>query len=69
MFLDQVKESPSLEVVNLVLEKKGRGEKVTSLAIGDPSFQTPKEIVNAAYQSMKEGTTFSPTERWKSGRR
>ncbi len=55
MFLDQVKESPSLEVVNLVLEKKGRGEKVTSLAIGDPSFQTPKEIVNAAYQSMKQG--------------
>ena len=55
MFLDEVKESPTLEMVNLVLEKKTKGEKVISLAIGDPSFQTPKEIVDAACKSMKEG--------------
>jgi aspartate/methionine/tyrosine aminotransferase len=55
MNLAKIEGSPSLEVVNLVLEKKSRGEKVISLAIGDPSFETPKEIVEIAHQSMTSG--------------
>jgi aspartate/methionine/tyrosine aminotransferase len=55
MNLAKIEGSPSLEVVNLVLEKKSRGEKVISLAIGDPSFETPKEIVEIAHQSMISG--------------
>lgn len=57
MFLDDVKESASLEMVNLVLEMKTKGMPVTSLAPGDPSFNTPKEIVDVAYRSMLEGGT------------
>ena len=52
MFLETVRDSPSLEMINLVLEKISRGEKPVSLAIGEPSFDTPKEIVQAAYESI-----------------
>jgi aspartate/methionine/tyrosine aminotransferase len=55
MYLSKLQGSPSLELVYLVLDKKARGEKVVSLAVGDPSFQTPKEIVEAAHQSMLAG--------------
>ncbi len=55
MVLDRLRGSPSLEMVNLVLEKKAKGEQVISLAIGDPSFDTPREIVEAATKSMIEG--------------
>ncbi len=55
MVLNRVGGSSSLEMVNLVLEKKAKGEQVISLAIGDPSFDTPREIVEAARKSMVEG--------------
>lgn len=57
MFLRDVTESPSLEMINLVLQKIAKGEKVISLAIGEPSFDTPREIIEAAYKSMQEGDT------------
>jgi len=55
MFLSGVEGSPSLEVVNLVLQKRSRGEKVISLAIGDPVSNTPKEIQEAAISAMASG--------------
>lgn len=55
MFLDEIVGSPSLETVNLVLKKIAEGEKITSLAIGEPSFDTPREIIMAAYRSMLSG--------------
>jgi aspartate/methionine/tyrosine aminotransferase len=55
MFLSGIEGSPSLEVVNLVLQKRSRGEKVVSLAIGDPEANTPKEIEQAAYLAMESG--------------
>lgn len=55
MFLENVENSPSLEMVNLVLQKIAKGEKVVSLAIGEPSFNTPSEIVEVACQSMRSG--------------
>lgn len=55
MFLSNVEGSPSLEVVNLVLQKRAKGEKVISLAIGDPSSNTPPEIVDTAYGAMQSG--------------
>ena len=57
MFLDKLEDSPSLEMVNLVLERKTKGEEVISLAPGDPSFDTPREIVEVAHRSMLEGGT------------
>jgi aspartate aminotransferase len=55
MFLDAVENSPSLEMVNLVLQRLAKGEKVVSLAIGEPSFNTPAEIVEVACQAMRSG--------------
>ncbi|MDE1852440.1 MAG: aminotransferase class I/II-fold pyridoxal phosphate-dependent enzyme [Thaumarchaeota archaeon] len=55
MFLDKIEGSPSLEMVNLVLKKQAAGEKVVSLAIGEPSFNTPPEIVDVACASMRAG--------------
>jgi len=55
MFLEEVENSPSLEMVNLVLQRIAKGEKVVSLAIGEPSFNTPAEIVEVACESMRSG--------------
>ncbi|MGP8127412.1 MAG: pyridoxal phosphate-dependent aminotransferase [Candidatus Bathyarchaeia archaeon] len=55
MHLEEVEGSPSLEMVNLVLAKVAKGEKVVSLAIGEPSFNTPAEINDVACKSMKAG--------------
>ena len=55
MFLDKVKDSPAFEIFNLAAKKQAKGEKVFSLSVGEPSFDTPLPIIKAAYQSMKNG--------------
>ncbi len=50
-------ESPTYEIVGEVLRKTSTGEKVYSLAIGEPSYDTPREITEAAYEGMKKGMT------------
>jgi aspartate/methionine/tyrosine aminotransferase len=55
MFLDKIRDSPAFEIFNLASKKQAAGEKVYSLAIGEPSFDTPNPIVKAAYESMKSG--------------
>lgn len=50
-------ESPTYEIVGEVLRKTSSGEKVYSLAIGEPSYDTPREIVEAAYEGMKRNMT------------
>ena len=57
VFLDRVRDSNSLEMVNLVFKMRAEGKPVTSLAPGDPSFDTPKEIIDVAYESMLRGGT------------
>jgi aspartate aminotransferase len=57
MLLKEIEGSPSLEMVNLVLQKISEGKKIVSLAIGEPSFNTPPEIVKAAFDAMNAGAT------------
>jgi aspartate/methionine/tyrosine aminotransferase len=57
MFLKDIEGSPSLEMVNLVLQKISEGKKIVSLAIGEPSFDTPPEIIKAACDAMNSGST------------
>ena len=54
MYLNKVKGSPALQLVNLVIEKTSKGERIISLAIGEPTFETPDEIVEEAYKAMKK---------------
>ena len=54
--------SKSLELVNLVFDKLSKGEKVISLAIGEPLQDTDKEIIDYATKAMFEGYThYVPT--------
>lgn len=57
MLLHDLEQSRSLEIVRLVLQKISSGEKVYSLAVGEPVFDTPPEIIEAAYEGMKSGMT------------
>jgi len=57
VFLKEIEGSPSLEMVNLVLQKISEGKKIVSLAIGEPSFDTPPEIIKAASDAMNSGAT------------
>ena len=55
MLLDKIHDSPAFEIFNLASKKQAMGEKVVSLAIGEPSFDTPLPIVRAAHESMRSG--------------
>lgn len=57
MLLHDLEQSRSLEIVRLVLQKISAGEKVYSLAVGEPVFDTPPEIIEAAIEGMKSGMT------------
>jgi aspartate aminotransferase len=42
-------------MTNLVQQKVAKGDKVISLAIGEPSFNTPPEVIEFAHKSMLAG--------------
>jgi arginine:pyruvate transaminase len=44
-------------VHRLASERRARGEDVIMLTIGDPDFETPPVVVEAAYASMRAGRT------------
>lgn len=50
-------ESTTYEIVGEVMRKMSAGEKVYSMAVGEPSYDTPEEIIEAAYEGMKRGMT------------
>ena len=45
----------SLEFSALARNKKHGGTQILSLGLGEPSFPTPKKIIDAAYKSMLKG--------------
>ena len=57
MSLHDLEGSATLEIVNLVLKKQASGEKVLSLAVGEPVYDTPKDIIKAALEGMNAGMT------------
>ncbi len=57
MPLYDLEHSASLEVIGKVMEKISAGEAVYSLAIGEPVFDTPPKIIEAATQGMGKGMT------------
>jgi aspartate aminotransferase len=57
MLVDQIGESPILSLIDRIFELRQRGEKVLGLHIGEPDFETPPGIRDAAYRAMNEGLT------------
>ena len=58
--LDQVKPSASAWVSQAAKEAKARGEDVIDLGLGEPDFDTPAHIVEAAHQAALNGQTRYP---------
>ncbi|HTW39474.1 MAG TPA: pyridoxal phosphate-dependent aminotransferase [Thermoplasmata archaeon] len=57
MAIDEVTESPILALIDQIFQLRQRGETVLGLHIGEPDFDTPVGIREAAYRAMNEGFT------------
>jgi aspartate aminotransferase len=60
--LDAVKPSPTLAITAKAKELKAKGIDVVGFGAGEPDFDTPRAIKQAAIQSIDEGfTKYTPT--------
>ncbi len=57
MITSKVQESQTLALLGKVRAMKAAGEDVVSFAAGEPDFDTPKEVIDAAEKSMRAGNT------------
>ncbi|MDP4172309.1 MAG: aminotransferase class I/II-fold pyridoxal phosphate-dependent enzyme, partial [Bacillota bacterium] len=54
--------SSTLAITAKAKELKEQGENIIGLGAGEPDFNTPKHIIDAAFQSMNEGQTkYTPS--------
>lgn len=59
--VNNMTESATLRMAQLARQLKAEGKNVISLSLGEPDFDTPDSIKDAAYRAMKEGyTKYSP---------
>jgi aspartate aminotransferase len=65
--LDPVKPSASAWVSQAAKAAKARGEDVIDLGLGEPDFDTPAHIVEAAHQAALRGDTRYPPTKWDGG--
>lgn len=55
--LNRIKPSPTIAVTNKAKELKAAGRDVIGLGAGEPDFDTPDFVKEAAYKAIKEGQT------------
>jgi len=55
--VSRVKESGTMKMKELAGQKKAEGKKIISFTVGEPDFDTPKHIVEAAKKALDEGKT------------
>jgi aspartate aminotransferase len=55
--LNKIKASPTLAMTAKAAELKAQGKDILSLGAGEPDFNTPAHIIEAAYEAMKRGET------------
>jgi aspartate aminotransferase len=55
--LDRIQPSPTMAITNLAAELKAAGRDVIGLAAGEPDFDTPANIQEAAVAAMRRGET------------
>ena len=56
-FLERSQPSATYAVIDRVVEKRTLGENIISLCAGEPDFDTPAHISEAAIQAIKYGFT------------
>lgn len=57
MLVDTIPDSPILSLIDRVFRLRASGHPVLALHIGEPEFETPAGIRDAAYRAMNEGLT------------
>jgi aspartate aminotransferase len=57
MSIDEVAESPILALIDRIFAMRQAGHDVLGLHIGEPDFDTPQGIREAAYRAMNDGFT------------
>ncbi len=55
--LDRVKPSATMAVTQMARDLKGKGRDVISLSVGEPDFDTPQNIKDAAIAAINRGET------------
>jgi aspartate aminotransferase len=55
--LSKIKSSPTLSASTKAKELKAKGFDIIDLTVGEPDFNTPKHILDAAKLSMDQGKT------------
>lgn len=58
--IKQVKESQTIQMTKKARELAAKGHKVISLSLGEPDFDTPSPVKEAAKKAMDEGYTHYP---------
>jgi len=58
--VERLTESKTLKMARLSRELKEQGIDIISLSLGEPDFETPEHIRNAAVKAMDEGFTHYP---------
>ncbi len=53
----EIQDSLELRFRNMAREMNARGERIISFGLGEPSFPTPPEIIEAAHKAMLDGFT------------
>ena len=61
--IKRLTESKSIEIADKIRKMKREGIDVIELQTGEPDFDTPEHIVEAAYSAMKEGYTHYTSSR------
>ena len=57
--IGEIIESETLAMTKRARELRESGKDIISLSIGEPDFNTPEHICNAAYKAMQDGFTHS----------
>lgn len=55
--MDRITASATVAISNLVAEKRRQGVDVVSFSVGEPDFDTPQHIKDAAIKALQEGKT------------
>ena len=55
--LSRIKPSPTIAVTQKARDLKAQGRDVIGLGAGEPDFDTPENIIEAAHKAMKDGKT------------
>ena len=58
--VQMVKPSPTLAVTARAAELRAAGKDIIGLGAGEPDFDTPVHIKNAALKAIAEGKTSTP---------